>query len=153
MSLPIVLGSSSVWRKEVMKNLLGTLDIETISPDIDEKAIRDKDPSQLTLKIARAKSKALLERLKHEGHQPCILVCSDQVVCFGDKQGEIREKPETIEQAKQFLRSYRLKPAVCVASVVVTNTLTGKQTEGVDWASQYFKPNEMTESLFDELIK
>lgn len=31
--------------------------------DIDEKAIRDPDPKQLTLKIARAKAKALLEKV------------------------------------------------------------------------------------------
>jgi predicted house-cleaning NTP pyrophosphatase (Maf/HAM1 superfamily) len=36
---------------------------ETISPDIDEKAIRDPDAHKLTLKIARAKAEALLPQV------------------------------------------------------------------------------------------
>ncbi len=56
--MEIVLGSSSKWRKEVLRSMGYTF--TTMSPDIDEKAIRDADPHILTLKIARAKAEALL---------------------------------------------------------------------------------------------
>jgi septum formation protein len=56
--MKIILGSSSPWRKEVLKSM--GFDFKVLSPDIDEKAIRDVDPTQLTLQIARAKTEALL---------------------------------------------------------------------------------------------
>lgn len=38
MSLPVILGSSSKWRKITLENMLG-YEIDTIHPDIDEKGL------------------------------------------------------------------------------------------------------------------
>ena len=100
-SLPIILGSSSIWRKQVLTNL--GYKFTTMSPDIDEKAIRynwryyftvltlfrDPDPTKLTLMIANAKADALLSKVT----EPSILITSDQVIVCN---GVIREKPESI---------------------------------------------------------
>lgn len=72
----------------------------------------------MTVMIARAKAAALLPRIS----SPSILICSDQVIRCN---GEIREKPESVEQARQFLESYRTHPPECIDGVVVYNTLTG----------------------------
>lgn len=68
------------------------------------------------------------------------------IVC----NGKIREKPESAAECRDFLRSYEHFPAECVASVVVTNTLTGHRWEGVDRAVQHFLP--LPDDKIDELI-
>ncbi len=50
--------------------------------------------------------------------------CADQVVAY---DGRIREKPESPDVCRAYLRSYETAPACTVTSVVVTNTATGKQ--------------------------
>jgi predicted house-cleaning NTP pyrophosphatase (Maf/HAM1 superfamily) len=55
----------------------------------------------------------------------------DQVVHYNNK---IREKPETAEECRAYLKSYESGPACTVAGVVVTNTKTGKQASGFDIA-------------------
>lgn len=47
----------------------------TVSPDIDEKAIRDPDPRKMCAMIARAKAEALTGRVD----KPALLVTADQV--------------------------------------------------------------------------
>eukprot|EP01119_Soliformovum_irregulare_P000086 TRINITY_DN10066_c0_g1_i1.p1 TRINITY_DN10066_c0_g1~~TRINITY_DN10066_c0_g1_i1.p1 ORF type:complete len:191 (+),score=40.07 TRINITY_DN10066_c0_g1_i1:24-596(+) len=139
--LPIILGSSSKWRKEVLEEM--GIKFTCMSPDIDEKAIRHEDPKQMTLMISRAKAQALLEKIK----QPSILITSDQVISCN---GEVREKPSSPEECKKFLASYAQHPAECITAVVVTNTQTKESVEGVSIAKQYFKP--IPESFMEELI-
>ncbi|KYQ90139.1 maf family protein [Tieghemostelium lacteum] len=146
----LILGSSSIWRKKVLEDLGFTF--KTISPDIDEKAIRDADPKKLTLLISRAKAQALIDRVKSEfgdnGGEGFILVCSDQVIVCN---GVIREKPLSIKECKEYLSSYEHHPAVAVVSVVVVNTKTNKIVEGTETATQHF--HKIPESRQDELIK
>ena len=125
----IILGSKSEGRSRVLKRM-GVL-FTVMSADIDEKAIRLSDPKELTLALARAKADALLPRIT----EPALLITSDQVVVY---EGVIREKPESREQAIEFLESYREHPARCVTSVVVTNTATGARACGTDIAFIYF---------------
>jgi septum formation protein len=89
-----------------------------------------------------------------------ILITSDQVIVCN---GKIREKPESPEECKEFLRSYATSPAEAIASVVVTNTATGKRyyksyvkyninrVEGTDIAKQYFHP--IPEDFMNKLIQ
>jgi septum formation protein len=85
-------------------------------------AIRHPEPEKMTIMIARAKAAALLPKVI----TPSILICSDQVIRCN---GEIREKPESEEEARAFLESYRTHPPECVDGVVVYNTLTGMATD------------------------
>lgn len=139
--LPVILGSQSYCRKAVMDehNML----FSVLTADIDEKAIRFDDPTELTLTLAKAKAAAILPKIT----EPVLLVTSDQVVVY---QGAIREKPETDEEVRQFLRSYAQNPAETVTSVAVTNTATGKQFTGTDIAKIYFKP--IPEAVIEEYI-
>eukprot|EP01116_Phalansterium_solitarium_P009488 TRINITY_DN23653_c0_g1_i1.p1 TRINITY_DN23653_c0_g1~~TRINITY_DN23653_c0_g1_i1.p1 ORF type:complete len:192 (-),score=42.19 TRINITY_DN23653_c0_g1_i1:277-852(-) len=139
--LKIILGSSSKWRKQVLERMGYTFSV--LSPDIDEKAIRDPDPVQLTLKIARAKADELVSKVT----EPAILICSDQVIVCN---GEIREKPVDEAQARAFLKSYTENPAEAVVGVVVVNTATGKRLEATDIAKQHFK--SITDELIERLI-
>ncbi|KAI9144653.1 inosine triphosphate pyrophosphatase-like protein [Paraphysoderma sedebokerense] len=141
--LPIVLGSSSKFRRR----LLDESGIPVASfLKIDEKSVGCRDtmtPEDLTILIAKEKAKALIPEIL----EPSLLITSDQVVVY---DGRIREKPETEEECKKYLRSYAIHPAETVSAVVVTNTGTGKQCLGVDRAKQHFK--DIPEQVMSELI-
>ncbi len=139
--MKIILGSQSKWRKGILEGMGYKFDV--MSPDIDEKAIRDDDPNELTLKLARAKAEALLPRIKDE----VILITSDQVVVCN---GEVREKPESEEQAREYLKSYAKYPIETVTAVFAINTKTGKRAEGVDVVSLHFAP--IPEDVIEKLI-
>ncbi|KAJ3000474.1 hypothetical protein HDV02_005339 [Globomyces sp. JEL0801] len=101
--LPIVLGSSSKFRSAVLRD--AGYEFTNLSPDVDEKNIglesrNIQDAKNLTLIIAKAKSKALLESKLIIVDS--ILITADQVVVYN---GKVREKPvdkDGVDIAKQF---------------------------------------------------
>lgn len=127
----IILGSSSPWRRKIMDRL--GLAYTVMSPDIDEKAIRDPDPRALVLKIGRAKAAALVPRVKAPG----LIITSDQVTAWG---GEIREKPVDAAEARRWLVDYGTAPLQTATSVVITETATGRQLADVDVVTVQFRP-------------
>jgi len=147
----VLLGSSSKWRAQLVQAALPDgfqLCPERLSPDIDEKAIRRDDPSEMVVAIAQAKTTRLLEMLE-DREKPDLLICCDQVIVFN---GQIREKPENEAQAKQHLLSYGDKqiPAICISGVVITNVKSGFRCFGVDIATQSFE--KMPEEIADQLL-
>jgi septum formation protein len=133
--MKLVLGSSSIFRQAILKDHGFVFD--TASPDIDEEALgmhhrTNNNAEKLTLELANLKADAL-----QNNFDSAILVCSDQVIVY---QGEIREKPKTTEECRNYLRSYTNSPAESVTAVVVVNTKTGKRAQGIDHAKQYFAP-------------
>ena len=94
--LPIILGSSSKYRAEVLRQHHIPFTVRVAS--IDEKSVggsyrTQPDPDALTLTVAQAKMDALLATLPTDT-QPSLVMTCDQVVSF---KGQIREKPETKE--------------------------------------------------------
>ena len=156
--MKIILGSASKWRKDILEKM-GYEFVETSShltsrpedrgstfevmvANINEKAIRFDDPQKLALALANAKADALLPQIKEE----VILITSDQVdVC----NGEIREKPRDIQEAREFLRSYTKYPVEAVTAVVAVNTANQKREGGVDIAKVWFRP--FSEKKIEEL--
>jgi septum formation protein len=146
----IVLGSSSKSRRQLMDEWIKATDFyySTESPDIDEKSIgmelrENNKAEELVLAIALAKTEALLTKIDF----PCILITCDQVIVHN---GIIREKPNSKEQCFEYLNSYADHPAVSYCALVVTNTENGKQMQGVDKATQFFKPIPL--EIIKELI-
>ena len=125
----IILGSASVGRRKILKNM--GYDFEIMPADIDEKAIRSDDPKELTLMLARAKADALLSKIK----EPALLITSDQVGVCNER---IIEKPKDAGEAREYLRAYAKYPAKTVTEVVVTNTETNRRVEGIDVAEVEF---------------
>lgn len=101
--------------------------------DIDEKSVRRDDVQELTKAIAHAKADALIPNIK----EPAILITADTVVLCN---GKIREKAATPQEAADFLREYGGHPLQTVSAVVITNTTTHEQKEGVDIATVWFRP-------------
>ena len=139
--MKIILGSQSRYRKEILKSM--GVEFETMSPDIDERAIRFDDPEVLALALAKAKADALAPRIMGSA----ILITSDQVVSWN---GTIREKPRNVEEARSFLQSYHLAPVRTITAVVATNTAGRKQSQGVDIAQIIFR--QIPEEAINEFI-
>lgn len=124
-TFPLILGSASAGRREVLAQAGYAFDV--VTADIDEKAIRHPDPSELTVRIATAKADALLPRIA----KPSLLITADQVVTWGD---EIREKPVDEVQARYFLETVSERPLTMFSAVVVTDTASRRRASGVDRA-------------------
>ena len=135
-SLPIVLGSSSSSRRQILEMLQWPF--EVMIPDIDEKVIRCDDHMKLPLLIAKAKAEAIWERISNSAPPddqptaPFILITSDQIVYYN---GEIREKPVNEEKARLFLSSYSGRAVSTISAVVVTHWPSGRQSHDVDVAT------------------
>jgi 7-methyl-GTP pyrophosphatase len=118
----IVLASESPFRKRAM-DLLG-LPYETRPSQIDEKAIRDDDPAQLTRKLAEAKAQ------KIAGECPdAIIVSGDAVAAKGSR---IFEKPRTRGEAAEFLREFSGSTFQFVTSLAVLNARTRRMLSTVE---------------------
>jgi len=139
--MKIILGSASPRRQQLLKEW--GYEFEALKPDIDEKKFRSDDLDQLPLIVSRAKSEKLKEQIK----EPAILVTCDTIVVY-DKQ--LREKPKDAEEAKNFLRSYSNKPAEVICGVVVANTKTSEQFEGIEKTKVYFR--EIPENVIEEMV-
>jgi septum formation protein len=127
---PVILGSSSPWRVAVLQ--ARPIAFTTMSPDIDEKAIRHHDARFLTTQIALAKAAALLPRIE----EPSLLITCDQVAVF---DGAIREKPVDKDEAVSFLCDYSEGLVQTVTAVVVTDTARRRSRHAVDVATVYFR--------------
>ena len=143
--MKIILGSSSRFRQEMLSQMGYQFSI--VSPDIDEKSIRDTNPRKLVMAIALAKAEAILSKIP----EPAIIITADQVVLF---KGEIREKPTSEEEARNFLSSYGESPIETINAVVATNSKTGKQSSGTDSTRIFLRPipEETINSLIQEGI-
>ena len=139
--MKIILGSKSKSRRELISQL--GYEAELMSADIDEKAIRSDDYSELPLLLARVKADALLPKVAKD----VLLVTCDQVVVWN---GLLREKPESVEQAREYLETKHLYPTEVHTAVVVTRASDGSRFEGVDVAKIQSRP--LPEYLIDRLI-
>lgn len=139
----IILGSKSKGRQQMLMDM--GYQFEVTSADIDEKAIRFSDPSELTLALSNAKADALLPKIT----QAALLITSDQVVSC---HGLILEKPEHPEEVRDFFQLYTQHPPQTVTAVTVTNTSTGARKSGVSLATVWMKniPKNVIEQWIQE---
>jgi septum formation protein len=141
--MKIILGSSSKYRKALLQE--HGYEVEVISPDINEEAIRSDNYYELPLLLARAKATALLPKVSTSS----IMVTADVVVIC---RGDLYEKPKNAKEARSFLETYSGgPPAEVIAALVVNNTANGKQAEGVDMTSVHF--NFIPLKAIDSFIK
>ncbi|MCX7663541.1 MAG: Maf family nucleotide pyrophosphatase [Tepidimonas fonticaldi] len=94
---PIVLGSTSPYRRELLARL--RLPFETVAPQVDETPLPGEPPARLAQRLARAKADAVAQR-----HPQAIVIGSDQVA---DLDGAALGKPGTHERAVAQLRAMR----------------------------------------------
>jgi len=112
-------------------DMLG-VEYEVRPSNIDEKAIRERDPAELTRKLAEAKAWKIVSE------------CPDAIVVSGDavaaKDGRIFEKPRDLEEAAGFLRELSGSTFQFVTSLAVIHGPRRKMLSTVEASNISFRP-------------
>ncbi|HSV34383.1 MAG TPA: Maf family nucleotide pyrophosphatase [Ramlibacter sp.] len=111
---PLVLGSSSRYRRELLSRLHLPFQVE--SPDVDETPEPGESPERLALRLALAKARAVAAKFPD-----AVVIGSDQVA---DLAGEPLGKPGNHERAVAQLRSMRGHAVVFQTAVAVVCAAT-----------------------------
>lgn len=111
----VILGSTSVYRRELMSRLRIPFDVQ--APDVDETAINGESPLQLAKRLALAKANAVAQKFPES-----VVIGSDQVA---DLDGLALGKPGNFERATVQLRQMRGKIVVFQTAVAVVCHATG----------------------------
>ena len=112
---PLVLGSTSRYRRELLQRL--NLAFDVAAPDVDETPQHDEAPRALALRLALAKARVVAQQ-----HPDAVVIGSDQVA---DLAGAPLGKPGNHERAVQQLRQMRGETVVFQTAVAVVCAATG----------------------------
>jgi septum formation protein len=112
---PLVLGSTSPYRRELLSRL--NLTFETAVPEVDEAPRPNETPLEMARRLALAKAHAVAARFPE-----AVVIGSDQVA---DLAGEALGKPGTHERAVAQLRRMSGQTVVFQTAVAVVCGATG----------------------------
>lgn len=115
LSRPLILGSTSRYRKELLQRL--GLPFETASPQVDETPQPGEAPAALATRLALEKARDVARR-----HPDAVVIGSDQVA---DLHGQPLGKPGTHERAVTQLRQMRGQTVIFQTAVAVVCQATG----------------------------
>lgn len=138
---PIVLGSSSVFRRQLLEKLLEQFD--TCSPDIDESPLPGEDPAQLVQRLALQKAEAVAK-----AHPDALIIASDQVSVL---DGRINGKPGNYENAFRQLKSSSGKQVSFFTSLCLYDATTAKYQLDVEPFQVYFR--ELSDTQIERYLK
>ena len=129
MSLPLILGSTSPFRAEILQKLC--LSFDTAAPDIDESSQDNETPTQLVERLSICKAKKVAE-----AHPAALIVGSDQVACV---EQQILGKPHTHEKAVEQLRFLSGKTVSFHTGLCLFNSETGNTQSTVEVFKVHFR--------------
>ncbi|HET7306503.1 MAG TPA: Maf family nucleotide pyrophosphatase [Gammaproteobacteria bacterium] len=130
MALPIVLASSSPYRRELLTRLKLPFDCQ--SPDIDETPRPGESPSDLAQRLARSKAEAVATALR----TPSLIIGSDQVASIG---GQKLGKPGSHERAQEQLRRMSGRTVEFYTAVAVLESDNGRFESSLDLTRVHFR--------------
>lgn len=120
--LPLVLGSSSVFRCGQLRRL--GVDFQTASPDFDETPIAGEHAGETALRLAEGKARSLAAAFP-----AALIIGADQVAwCEGRQLG----KPMNVANAQQMLENLSGKRIEFYSAIVLLNTASGRIQRHVD---------------------
>ncbi len=138
---PLVLGSTSRYRRELLQRL--NLPFDVTAPHVDETPLPGEAPRALALRLALAKAHAVAQQ-----HPDAVVIGSDQVA---DLAGEPLGKPGHHERAVQQLRQMRGQTVVFQTAVAVVCVATG--FEQVDLAPVEVKFRALTDDEIERYLQ
>jgi septum formation protein len=112
---PLILGSTSRYRRELLERLHLPFQVE--APQVDETPMAGEQPEALARRLALAKARAVAAR-----HPNAVVIGSDQVA---DLDGEPLGKPGTHERAVEQLRRMRGRTVVFQTALSVVCQASG----------------------------
>jgi septum formation protein len=140
-SRPIVLGSTSIYRRELLMRLRLPFDVE--SPGVDETPRTDETPRALALRLALEKARAVAAH-----HPQAAVIGSDQVA---DLDGRPLGKPGDHDRAVTQLRAMRGRSVVFQTAVAVVCLESG--FEGVDIAAVRVRFRELSDAEIESYLR
>ena len=127
---PLVLGSTSRYRRELLARLNVAFDVA--APDVDEPPQPSEAPRALALRLALAKARAVARQ-----HPAALVIGSDQVA---DLAGQPLGKPGSHERAVQQLRQMRGQTVIFQTAVAVVCAATGFEQVDLARVEVKFRP-------------
>ena len=112
---PLILGSTSVYRRELLQRLRAPFTVA--APHVDETPQAGETPVALARRLALAKAQAVAAQ-----HPEAVVIGSDQVA---DLDGEPLGKPGTHERAVAQLQKMRGKTVIFQTAVAVVCQASG----------------------------
>jgi septum formation protein len=112
---PLVLGSTSTYRRELLSRL--HLPFDVAAPEVDETPLANEPPLDLARRLALSKARAVAARFPD-----AVVIGSDQVADMG---GESLGKPGTHDRATAQLRRMRGQTVVFQTAVAVVCAASG----------------------------
>lgn len=137
---PLILGSTSAYRRELLERLRIPFTVE--SPHVDETPLPDEAPAALARRLALAKARAVAQR-----HPGCVVIGSDQVA---DLDGQPLGKPGTHVRAVAQLRNMRGKTVIFQTAVAVVCHESGFVQEAL--APVKVKFRELTDAEIESYL-
>jgi septum formation protein len=135
--LPVILGSSSPYRKELLSRL--RIPFEVFSPQVDETPHAGESPKALALRLALAKAHAVAKQ-----HPHAVVIGSDQVA---DLEGEPLGKPGNHSNAVLQLKKMRGKTVIFQTALSVVCLANGY--ERTELAAVSVKFRYLSEEPYD----
>lgn len=140
-NLPLILGSSSPFRKMLLERLM--IPFETANPDIDETPLDGEDPISLVERLAILKAKEIAKT------QPdSLIIGSDQVALHSQ---QIVGKPHTHERAVEQLKAASGKKIELFTGLALINSSTGSIQSEVIPFTVHFKT--LSESTIERYLR
>lgn len=127
--LPIILASTSVYRRDLLNRL--TLPFTCASPDTDETPFAWETSDQLVKRLAEQKARSLARA--YPGH---LIIGCDQVCLLNNI---ITGKPHTVENAVKQLLAAQGKKVRFSTGIALLNTLTNHIQVDVEHVDVWFR--------------
>jgi septum formation protein len=137
---PLILGSTSVYRRELLQRL--RLPFEVVAPHVDETPLPGESPQTLAERLAMAKARAVAQL-----HPHAVVIGSDQVA---DLDGEPLGKPGNHERAVLQLQRMRGRTVVFQTAVAVVCQETGFAGQALSQVMVRFRP--LTDQAIDTYL-
>lgn len=112
---PLVLGSTSPFRRELLQRLGVAFD--TAAPEVDEQRLADESAEDLVRRLAEAKARAVAAR-----RRDALVIGSDQVAVLDD---QVLGKPGSRERAIDQLRAASGRTVRFLTGLCLLNSATG----------------------------
>ena len=138
---PLILGSTSVYRRELLSRL--RVPFEVASPEVDETPQAHESPRELALRLALAKAQAVARKFPE-----AVVIGSDQVA---DLNGQPLGKPGTHERAVKQLRQMSGQSVIFQTAVAVLCQRSGFSQ--VDLAAVEVKFRDLTEEEIENYLR
>jgi septum formation protein len=138
---PLILGSTSRYRKELLARLCIPFQVE--APEVDETPLALEAPKDLALRLALAKARAVANK-----YPDAVVIGSDQVA---DLEGEPLGKPGNHNNAVKQLKRMRGKTVIFQTALSVVCVATG--FEQTDLAAVKVTFRDLTDAEIESYLK